>query len=140
MVNILVATSAPIATESACSITPLDIVWFILIFFYFIYFGVFAIAVAKDDIKNEEKWSKKPIPATIQLIAKGMIGLITVGFVIYALINWSSCTGTEWLGFCCLAPVFGIILAFGPTIVFMFGYYFLYKPFAALISYLKKKE
>lgn len=140
LLNILAAAPTKVAAESPLSVSVADIVWLILVFLYTVHFCVYAIETVKETIKSENDWSKKPIPAAIQQVAKGMIGLITVGFVIYALINWSSCTITEWLAFCVFAPVLGIGLVFVSAIVFMFGYYFLYKPFAALISCFKKKE
>lgn len=137
-----VETSVPVSAveEIPWTFDFLDAIALVLFMAFLVMFSIDAIGMFKESFYNEEKWCSRPTPAKISLIAKGVIGITIVCYIIYLLIAWSAWRGLVAIATIVIPFMFGFSIPYMVFLIFLFGYHFLYKPIVALISYFKKKK
>lgn len=138
--NAEISASAQTAEKAAWAFGVHEVIAIILFLMYIILFGIYTIGELKKTIANDRKWETQPTLSKVKVATKGIIGLTTAAYVIYLLITWSSWQGMTAASVFILPPVLGTLFSFSLALIYLFGYNFLYKPMATLISYLKKKE
>lgn len=139
MYNAEVNTAITAVEETSWSIGIHDVAAIILFVAFLTIGSIQAISFIWSYIKKEWDWDKKPLPAKINLICRGIVGLTVVFYIVWL---WLNPSAENWGKVFCafvVSPVAGFSTSFIWVALFFLGYSFIYQPIAEFISWIKKK-